>query len=404
MKIIYISALGSKKKINDEYQRSGNNPGFAIQKFSRLLVKGLQANGADVLAFSNPPNSDMKRRFVVPSEEDECGILYKYVPYINIPILKHICVFLYTFFYIFFWGIKKNSSKAIICDVLSISICLGALLASKLNRVLSVGVVTDIYGLMAGKKGILMGLASKLNSCYVSAFDKYVLLTEQMNEKVNPYGKPYIVMEALCDNSLSTKIEDNIKKNHPRTVIYAGGIHEKYGLKMLAEGFIEANVKDAKLVYYGSGPYVEEYKTLCAKNPNLEYRGVATNDVVMTEELKATLLVNPRFTTEELTKYSFPSKNMEYMASGTPLLTTKLPGMPEEYNKYVFLFKEETVEGYADAIRLALAHSEAELNVIGCKARQFVLQNKNNVVQGNRVLDLLSPPKKKEYIRIRTQT
>ena len=53
------------------------------------------------------------------------------------------------------------------------------------------------------------------------------------------------------------------------------------------------------------------------------------------EELKATLLVNPRPTTEEFTIYSFPSKNMEYMASGTPLLTTKLPGMPEEYHQYV---------------------------------------------------------------------
>ena len=36
---------------------------------------------------------------------------------------------------------------------------------------------------------------------------------------------------------------------------------------------------------------------------------------IVKEEKKSTLLVNPRFTNEEYTKYSFPSKNMEYMAS-----------------------------------------------------------------------------------------
>ena len=39
--ILYLSALASEKRINKEYKKSGSNPGFAVQKFSRLLVKGL---------------------------------------------------------------------------------------------------------------------------------------------------------------------------------------------------------------------------------------------------------------------------------------------------------------------------------------------------------------------------
>lgn len=80
---------------------------------------------------------------------------------------------------------------------------------------------------------------------------------------------------------------------------------------------------------------------------------------------------------------------MEYMASGTPLLTTNLPGMPKEYHPYVFLFKEETVDGYAEAIRSALSYSERELVSFGRKAREFVLLNKNNVGQGKRVLEFI---------------
>lgn len=390
--VLYISALASEKQINFEYHCSGKNPGFAVQKFSRLLVKGLQANNVEVRAISNPPNLTVRGMYVKSVDEIEEGVHYKYVPYLNLPIIKHICLFIYVFIYVLFWGIRDRRNKTIVCDVLSISICMGALLASKINGVQSIAVVTDIYGMMVGsnKTSFISRLAAKLNSRYVSQFDKYVLLTEQMNDVVNPKGRPHIVMEALCDSSLLQETHGHISKSHPRTVIYAGGIYGKYGLKMLAEGFIMANVPDAKLVYYGEGSYVEEYKALCDEHPNLEYRGVAPNEEILYEEQKATLLVNPRFTTEEFTKYSFPSKNMEYMASGTPLLTTKLPGMPKEYYPYVFLFDEETIDGYAGAINDALTHSESELLEFGESAKRFVLQHKNNIEQAQRISEFIN--------------
>ena len=367
------------------------NPGFAVQKFSRLLVKGLLANGADVVALSNPPIPVGNQRMVSYGKETEDGVKYKYIPFVNISVLKHLCLFLYAFVYVFFWGFKHRREKAIVCDVLSISVCMGALLASKINGVRSIGVVTDIYGLMVGnaKASWIVKFATYLNQCYISSFDRYVLLTSQMNELVNPKKKPHIVMEALCDLSMANANVQNEEKSSPRTVIYAGGIHERYGLKMLAEAFVKANISDALLVYYGSGPYVEEFKKLCAEHPNLEYRGVAPNEEIVAEELKATLLVNPRPTTEEFTKYSFPSKNMEYMASGTPLLTTKLPGMPEDYYPHVYCFEAESVQGYADALRKVLSQPADILYAKGVQAKKFVLQNKNYAAQAQRVLGLL---------------
>lgn len=391
MKLLYISALSSSRLINEIYKTSGNNPGFAVQKFSRLLVKGLITNGADVVALSNPPfPAGSKRRISLDSETEE-GVHYKYIPFLNVSILKHLCLFLYAFAYVLFWGFKRRREKAIMCDVLSISVCMGALLASKINRVRSVGVVTDIYGLMVGnaRNSWIVKFATYLNQCYISSFDRYVLLTSQMNERVNPKGKPHIVMEALCDLSMSGQNVQIEEKVSPRTVIYAGGIHERYGLKMLAESFVKADIPDARLVYYGSGSYVEEYKKLCAAHPNLEYRGVAPNEEIVEEELKASLLVNPRPTTEEFTKYSFPSKNMEYMASGTPLLTTKLPGMPEDYYPHVYFFEEESVQGYADALKKVLSLPADTLYAKGVQAKRFVLQQKNYVTQAQRVLGLL---------------
>ena len=57
--------------------------------------------------------------------------------------------------------------------------------------------------------------------------------------------------------------------------------------------------------------------------------GCVTNDEIVRLQCEATLLVNPRPSDKEFCKYSFPSKTIEYMASGTPVLMTKLPGVPD---------------------------------------------------------------------------
>ena len=53
----------------------------------------------------------------------------------------------------------------------------------------------------------------------------------------------------------------------------------------------------------------------------------------------------------EYTKNSFPSKNMEYMVSRTPIMTTKLPGMPEKYDPYVYFIEDESPDGIANVLR-----------------------------------------------------
>lgn len=93
----------------------------------------------------------------------------------------------------------------------------------------------------------------------------------------------------------------------------------------------------------GMRDFEDELKNICKRHSNIKYFGVIPNDYVVNKELKATILINPRPTNEEYTKYSFSSKNMEYMVFGTPVLTTKLSGMPEEYYPYVYLFKDESI-------------------------------------------------------------
>ena len=80
---------------------------------------------------------------------------------------------------------------------------------------------------------------------------------------------------------------------------------------------------------------------------------------------------------------------MEYMASGTPVLTTDLPGMPREYLPYVNLIRQETPQGIAQALREVLTRPEEDLERQGREARRFVLEERNNVVQAEKILRML---------------
>ena len=118
----------------------------------------------------------------------------------------------------------------------------------------------------------------------------------------------------------------------------------------------------------------------------MKYFGVKLIDEVIKAQIRATILINPRPTNQEFVKYSFPSKNMEYMVSGTPLLTTKLPGMPEEYYPYIYLLEDETPDGVARRLQDVLSISEVERNKKAEKARDYVLREKSSNVQAAKVL------------------
>jgi glycosyltransferase involved in cell wall biosynthesis len=84
------------------------------------------------------------------------------------------------------------------------------------------------------------------------------------------------------------------------------------------------------------------------------------------------------------------------MSTGTPVLTTKLKGIPAEYYDYVFTIEAETPEGIAEAIDKTLNNSSELLYSFGARAKEFVCNKKNNIVQGEKVVDFLFQSKKTE--------
>ena len=382
MHIIYAVTTCSDHVYKQLFSHVKVKPAFQSQKYHRLLIEGL-AEGAEVDVVANPPvnRSVLSEKFVRLPREVEGGANYRYIPAIRNPILKAAAVGLGTFFRTLFL-IRKDS--AVIVDGLNRITALSAMLAARLRGKPCIGIVTDLPDMLGG------GRFSKGTANFVIRHcTGYVLLTEAMNDYINQKGKPYVILEGHADITMADRVPAMEKKTSPRICFYAGGVSKQYGLSNLVEGFLRADLPNACLHIYGPGDYVEELEQIAAEDSRVFYGGMLLNTEIVAKEQEATLLVNPRPTDEEYVKYSFPSKTMEYMASGTPVLTTVLPGMPKEYHPYVYLLEEETADGITRMLKEVLANSDEELFRKGSEARAFVLEQKNNVIQARKILEML---------------
>ena len=357
-------------------------PAFQSQKYHRLLIEGLAANArVDVIANAPVNRSNLNKAFVRLPRETEGGAVYHYIPAIRNPILKLMAVAAGTFFKTLFMAGKDT---AVIVDCLNRTTAFFALSAARIRGCRCVGIITDLPDMLGGGR-----FSKKMANFVIRHCTDYVLLTEAMNDYIGNKRKPYVILEGHSDISMRDRVPSMEKKSPVRTVFYAGGVSRQYGLADLTEGFLQADIPNTRLEIYGPGDYVKELQAIAETHPNVYYGGMLLNSQIVDREQEAALLVNPRPTHEEFVKYSFPSKTMEYMASGTPVLTTKLPGMPKEYYPYVDFIEEESASGIAAALKAVLARSDEELFRKGQSARDFVLEGRNNEVQAKKLLNML---------------
>ena len=356
------------------------------QKYHSLLIKGLAENGARVTCLSGLPiNREVTKRLIVHEKNEvEDGVRYRYFTTLNLPLFRQAGIFFGSFFSVLFFRKKKQKTYAV-CDCLNMENAFGMTLACKLRKIPMVTIVTDLPDMMGA------GALRRFNNRLFSLVDGFLILTEQMNARINKKGKPHLVLEGHVNGKdLLASDEERIEETTGKKVIlYAGSVCKLYGIKELTEGFLAAGLANTELHIYGDGDYREELEQLSKEHTALQYFGVRPNSEIVKEEHRVALLVNPRPTAPEYTKYSFPSKNMEYMVSGTPLLTTKLPGMPSEYHPYVYLIEEDSTKGIQDALTYVLSRPLAERKEKGQAAREFVLREKTNAIQAKKLLDFI---------------
>ena len=383
MRILYLAGVydaGVYHRLFDAAHR----PIQAANKYHTLLCEGFAANGVSVSTLTPLPinRSENRRMLIRVPDVTVNGVCFHYLPFVNLPGIKHLLFFLSAFFAL----LTAPKDAVLFYDGLVVSASCGACLAARLRRICRCCILTDLPEFMAIGGS---GTGKHLNDRLISSADCFVFLTEQMNERVNRRSRPYVVSEGHADVSMRDRTRAPRRNDGRRILLYAGGLETQYGLDALCSAFRRIRKTGEELHLYGSGGYAETLKTLSSEADGIFYHGVIPAAEVVERELEAELLVNPRSPEGEYTKYSFPSKTMEYMASGVPAVMCRLPGMPEEYGHYVYLFEDGSEEAIAKKLRELLELPAEELWEKGAAAKRFVMEEKNNVAQAKKILDRL---------------
>lgn len=310
---------------------------------------------------------------------------------INLPIIKQITRIISCRIKIKKW-IKENECDDKVVIIYSTYLPFLYSIKGLSSNIKSIIIVTDLpefYDLTQSENILyktIRSIYSKLTYNLLNNIDAFVVLTKYMLNRLPIADKPYVVIEGIVDSNI--ELENNMFKEKNKIILYTGTLNFKFGIKNLLDAFDFIKNEQFELWICGRGEAEEEIKNRAKVDRRIKYLGYLTKNEIFQLQRKAKLLVNPRTNDGEYTKYSFPSKTMEYMISGTPVLMYKLAGIPDEYDKYLYYISGNKTSDIADSIINVCSKSQYELDCFAQNAREFVLKNKNNIMQAKKILDI----------------
>lgn len=353
------------------------------QKYFDMFLNGLILNDCGSISCISAraiAHSNCKTKYLKYKKELLENISYFYIPIINLFIIRNIFNFLFGFLFTAKDFFKRKEKVIFIADPLAYDVSLGGMIAAKIFRKKTCAIITDlpIYMEEINKDGKGISLKKRIGiflmNTLINTFDCYVFLTESMNV-LNKMKKKYAIIEGMTYSNTKQESKHFVENN---TVLYAGGLHEQFGIKTLVNAAKNIKVPGFELHLYGEGNCVDFIKDTTKTFPNIKYMGSLSLEEIIKVEQNAKILINPRPSSEKFTEFSFPSKTIEYMSAGRPVLTTPLKGIPKEYYDYLYIISDESEQGIAESIEKCLREKNEILDNFGYRGAKFVYEEKNS--------------------------
>lgn len=394
MKLLLVGVY-VEQKFTAELNEIANNEASisaAAIKYSSLIFEGFKHHLNDDCTgvFLVPMGMYPKSKVIYWKARRARGIYY--LPFLNLLILKQLSIALSLGYFALKWCYaNRKDTKHVVFTSIYLPFLAPFVLLKSMAKLKLTSFVPDLpeYEFSYATTGlsikralvpVYVWLTSRLNGLV----DYFVFISDAMRFKFGQ--RPYSVVEGFVDvNTAGVQGQGGGKR---KAVMYAGSLFKKFGIGNLVQAFLLIP-GDYELWLFGSGDMEAEIRSAAGKDPRIKLRGHVPNKEVIEHERRAAILVNPRFTANEFTKYSFPSKLLEYMASGTPVLTTRLASIPDDYEDKLYFIHDESVVGMRDALQDCLEKPERELTEFGRRTQSYVLAEKNNVRRIAEVLDRL---------------
>lgn len=371
MRILWISSIAWENENGYEYPTNG--PGAVSGSiFQQSMIKGLEELGAKVDLVADYPYSGVifARSKCFSHSEDSADVIIETcgIPYLSAPIKSYFvkkavrkalkqCKYDYVIAYLihspYLEGIKE--AKRLDGNIKSVLICPD---------------LPDMMDMSLQNKKLKSFLKRfdyrKINRLY-NYVDGFVLFSEYMKERLPAESKPWTVIEGVATVE-KLDLNETVRS---KAMMYAGTLHKNIGIESILDS-LRYLPEDLELWIFGDGELKEEIIARSRDDVRITFFGFMPREEVFEYEKRASVLVNARNPDDLFTKYSFPSKTFEYLYSGTPFVTTKLTGVPKEYDDYLYLIPDNKPETIAHKVSEILNTDKGIIEDKAKKARSFI--------------------------------
>lgn len=181
-------------------------------------------------------------------------------------------------------------------------------------------------GAIADKKfirRILIDFYFKIGIKFLNQLDGIILFNKDAYKEMK-LKIPYIISRVgINEDSILNNVY-NRKRKENFNIVYAGSLIEYNSINILIDSVKCLNEYKVYLDIYGDGPLKKTVIDASEKYSNIDYHGLVDNKEISKAIESADLLINLRDTQNYISKFAFPSKLIQYMASGVPVLSTKV--------------------------------------------------------------------------------
>lgn len=145
----------------------------------------------------------------------------------------------------------------------------------------------------------------------------------------------------------------------------------------------------ARLRFVGGGPDDAALRALAEEDRRITVAGFVSGAELERELAAADAFVNPRDPSWAGGDYSFPSKTFQYLASGKPIISTRLTAYPDDYLNVLRIVSMDDATGLERDLNLAIASKRP----LDAAAHDRLANRLDPEGAGRRLLPFLQGPK-----------
>lgn len=227
----------------------------------------------------------------------------------------------------------------------------------------------------------------KVAKKYIPQLDGRIVINENIVDYYAP-DRDYL----LVDGGVNNQVVGNLfslapSKSEKFVFVLAGMLWDQNGTKLALNTLEKYSDLNIDIYFAGKGNDVELIEQKAKNDSRIHYVGMLNMEQLFKLYEKADVLLNLRI--EEDIDFHFPSKLLEYLATGKHVLSTPVAHAERDYGEYMTVLTDITPDGLAFSINSIISIGKKEIFEKGKKARTYMLEKRNWKTRTNEIVEYM---------------